>query len=272
MRSSRQQVLCLRSRDVAVLARAILDVCFLLTQDHSASVPRDISFDRHAFHWLKVSVVQYTCLPDQLYHPGTTWREHHDHAFVERRKRRSAAIRFRLYQEDFSSATGYTMFGSERLPSHAARRESGAGKELRGSERSTAIKLQQHFRGRITFLKNQPAFEKAKAADGKKCLAFDILVQKRVRGIMTEGSQKLLKKSAKQTEKLRKPAKAEAARKKAEAAAALRAKTFRRLARCTIPLARWRMKRSLKLRRLWEGIGQASETSEIKGVITNKIA
>ena len=62
----------------------------------------------------------------------------------------------------------------------------GRKRAQRRREELAAIKLQQRFRGRITFLKNQPRIEKAKAAGRQKVLEKHsaILVQKRVRSIV----------------------------------------------------------------------------------------
>ena len=254
---------------------------FPVTQDHSASMPRDPLFDRHTVSHLVEGLDRTSTpyIPDQL-RPirEQQWREHRDRAFIERRKRRSAAIRIQALSRRFFVRNWiYYVWLRKAAATLVQRRQRGIRGRKRAQRRReelAAVKLQQRFRGRITFLKNQPRIEKAKAAGRQKVLEKHsaILVQKRVRGIIDrKRSQKLLKKKRKADRKAEKARKSRGRTEKAEAAAALRAKLFRRLARCTIPLARWRMKRSLKLRRLWEGLVRLQD-SEIKGVITNKIA
>eukprot|EP00946_MAST-07B_sp_MAST-7B-sp1_P001714 g1714.t1 len=225
--------------DVAVFGPGNSRYVFPVTQDHSASMPRDPLFDRHTVSHLVEGLDRTSTpyIPDQL-RPirEQQWREHRDRAFIERRKRRSAAIRIQALSRRFFVRNWiYYVWLRKAAATLVQRRQRGIRGRKRAQRRReelAAIKLQQRFRGRITFLKNQPRVEKAKAAGRQKVLEKHsaILVQKRVRGIIDrKRSQKLLKKKRKadrKAEKARK--KAEAARKKAEAAAALRAKTLQK--------------------------------------------
>ena len=230
-------------------------------------MPRDPLFDRHTILHLVEGIDRTSAIYSgpASPHPGTAWREHRDRAFIERRKRRSAAIRIQAISRRFFVRNWiYYVWLRKAAATLVQRRQRGIRGRKRAQRRReelAAIKLQQRFRGRITFLKNQPRIEKAKAAGRQKVLEKHsaILVQKRVRGIIDrKRSQKLLKKQRKadrKAEKARK--KAEAARKKAEAAAALRARTLQKAREMYDPTGEMEDEESLKLRRLWEGIGQA---------------
>ena len=226
--------------DIAVFEGKKSRFVFPVTADHSESMPREPLFDKSTIWHLvegldDVNGEQY--VPDRLRRKREQlWREHRDRAFIERRRRKSAAIRIQAIARMFFVRNWvYHVWRRKAAATLLQRRHRGIRGRKRAQRRReevAAIKVQQRIRGRLVFQKNRQKIDEARAAGRQKVLEKNsaIMVQKRLRGIIgRKRSQKLLKKKLKADRKAEKARrKAEAERKRVEAAAALREETLKK--------------------------------------------